>query len=324
MRSFTDFILLTRPANLIIIALTMYAMRFCIVRPMLTGQPHVNLDLQLSEGTFFASVMCFVLLAAAGNIINDYFDVRVDRINKPRKVIVGKTVKRRVAIAAHHVFNVLAVLLGLFVSWKSGFLILGIIPVFMAGSLWYYSLSLKKQVLLGNFVVAFMVSLVPLWAGVFELLYLSGTYGGAVDGLSELVFAIWRWLLAFAIFAFVLSLAREVQKDILVLHGDSEVGFRTFPRVYGITVAKVFTIVLLLAVIAGVIWAAFGKIKIHEESLSIAGFLVLAVIVPLLYSSIKTWIGKNPKDFGLSSLGTKVAMVGGILFCGVIYVLLSS
>lgn len=321
MRSFKDFILLTRPANLVIIGLTMYAMRFCIVRPMLVGQSHVDLDLQLSEGLFFMSVMSMVLLAAAGNIINDYFDVRVDRINKPRKVIVGKTVKRRVAMVAHQVINGLAVLLGIFVCWKTGFWILGIIPIFMAGSLWYYSVAFKKQVLLGNFVVALMVGIVPLWAGVFELLTL---IVGAIDGINELVFAIWRWLMAFAIFAFLLTLAREAQKDLEDLRGDSAVGFRTFPRVYGVKLAKIYSIILLAIVIAGVAWAAFFKIGIHEASWSMTGFLFLAVIAPILYSIFKTWTGISPRDFGQGSFATKVAMGGGILFCGVIYVLLST
>lgn len=324
MQSLKDFILLTRPANLIIIGLTMYAMRFCIMRPMLVGQPHVELDLQLSEGLFFASVMSMVLLAAAGNIINDYFDVRVDRINKSRKLIIGKTVKRRVAMVAHQVINGFAVLLGLIVCWTTGFWILGIIPIFIAGSLWYYSVAFKKQVLLGNFVVALMVGIIPLWAGVFELLTIAGFHGESVAGINDLVIAVFRWLIAFAAFAFLLTLAREAQKDMQDLRGDAAVGFRTLPAVWGLTVTKAYSIVIILIVIAGVIWAAFFKIGIQTVNLSMVGFLILTVIAPLLYSILKTWTGKNPKDFGQSSLATKIAMGGGILFCGVIYVLLSS
>jgi 4-hydroxybenzoate polyprenyltransferase len=302
----------------------MYAMRFCIVRPMLVGQPHVELDLQLSEGLFFASVMSMVLLAAAGNIINDYFDVRVDRINKPRKVIVGKTVKRRVAMVAHQAINGVAVLLGLIVCWATGFWILGIIPVFIAGSLWYYSVAFKKQVLLGNFVVALMVGIIPLWAGVFELLAIAGTHGGSVTGINDLVIAIFRWLIAFSAFAFLLTLVREAQKDMQDLRGDAAVGFRTLPAVYGTSVTKTYSIILLLVVIAGVIWAAFLKIGIQTVNWSMAGFLVLVVLIPLAFSILKTATGKSSRDFGQASLATKIAMGGGILFCGVIYVLLSS
>ena len=86
MQSVRAFAQLVRPINLLIMVLTMYAMRFLVQAPILID------DLELEEWKFGLSVLVVVLLAAAGNIINDYFDVRVDRINKPQRVVIGKGV----------------------------------------------------------------------------------------------------------------------------------------------------------------------------------------------------------------------------------------
>lgn len=314
-----DFILLCRPVNLLFIALTMYAMRFCIMWPILSEQPHVEISLQMPEWLFFLSVLCMVLLAAAGNVINDYFDVRVDRINRPRRVIVGKTVKRRVAMVAHHVLNGLAILSGVIVCWKTGFWILAIVPVFMAGSLWYYSVLFKRQFLIGNFVVALMVGIVPLWAGVFESLLIVVSTAGANYEATEMIFGIWRWLLGFSLFAFVLTLAREAQKDIQDLVGDSKAGFRTFPIAYGISATKIYVAFLLAGVAGAVIWVGFFYLRIHWAGAAMIGFFVLAVLLPLLYSIFSTLRGNRPEEFGKASLATKVTMLGGILYAGVLY-----
>ncbi|NNE54469.1 MAG: UbiA family prenyltransferase, partial [Flavobacteriales bacterium] len=180
MRATIDLIRLTRPLNLLIIVLTMYAMRFGIMRSILELS-QTDFELQLSEGSFLLSVIVMVLLAAAGNIINDYFDVRVDRINKPERVLVGRTVKRRVAMVAHHSLNLLAVFISLYLAWKAGIWILFMVPVFMAGSLWSYSLSFKRQFWIGNFIVALMVAIVPLWAGIFEVIELITAYTSIWD-----------------------------------------------------------------------------------------------------------------------------------------------
>lgn len=80
----------------------MWLMRFFVLRPMVEVN---DFKLQMSSFDFFLLVISTVLIAAAGNVINDYFDQRTDRVNKPQETIVGVHLSRRIAMAAHQIFN---------------------------------------------------------------------------------------------------------------------------------------------------------------------------------------------------------------------------
>ncbi|MCB0760554.1 MAG: geranylgeranylglycerol-phosphate geranylgeranyltransferase, partial [Flavobacteriales bacterium] len=254
MKSLIDFFRLLRPLNLLIIAGTMYAMRWWVLYPLVNNE-QLAMEFQVSEMDFFLSVLVMILLAAAGNIINDYFDVKVDRINKPDRVIVGKTVKRRVAMVSHHAINILAVLIAGYLGWKYARLYYAIIPAFMAGSLWYYSLVFKKQTLIGNFVVAIMVAIVPLWSGLFDLISLADHYGEFIQNTGEYFGALWKWLIGFSLFAFILTLIREAQKDLEDLEGDAAGQFRTLPLTYGVSASHLYVGMMSVLFLIGLAYA---------------------------------------------------------------------
>src|SRR5690606_33012758 len=144
MKNFLQFVKLTRPLNLFIIALTMWLMRYYVLRPMVEVN---DLYLQLSHFNFFLLILSTVLIAAAGNVINDYFDQQTDRVNKPKDIIVGVHVKRRTAMAVHQLFNLLGLALAVFVAWRIGMWKLSILSFFAAGSLWFYSVQFKKDLI---------------------------------------------------------------------------------------------------------------------------------------------------------------------------------
>src|ERR1035438_5781171 len=130
---------LVRLPNLFIIALTMYLTRYCLLS---------DLNFQvigLNDYGFALLVLSVVLIAAAGYIINDYFDTRIDAINKPEKLIVGVKVSRRRAMLYHTVFNILGVLIGFYLAWQINKLIIGWINVISVTLLWYYSRYFKKK-----------------------------------------------------------------------------------------------------------------------------------------------------------------------------------
>src|SRR5690348_9789169 len=112
-----SFLKLIRVQNLLIIAFTQYMVRWCLIFPILKAR---GFELQLSNINFFLLVLSTVMIAAAGYIINDYFDVNIDKINKPERMVIDKGVKRRVAIGAHTLINILAILIGLYVSYSVG------------------------------------------------------------------------------------------------------------------------------------------------------------------------------------------------------------
>ena len=139
---------LVRPLNLIIIACTMYGCRYFILAT--NSFQKVN-DVPLAFGLL---VLSTILIAAGGNVINDYFDIKADRVNKPEKLIVGRLINKRKAILFHWILNGFAFLLGIGLSiyFKSASIVF--IQLISINLLWFYSLHFKRKVFVGNFVVA--------------------------------------------------------------------------------------------------------------------------------------------------------------------------
>ena len=313
MQSARAFAQLVRPINLLIMVLTMYAMRFLVQAPILKS------TLELEEWKFGLSVLVVVLLAAAGNIINDYFDVRVDRINKPQRVLIGKGVKRRVAMASHTGFNVAACLIGGYLAYTSRTWVLALVPVFMAASLWFYSVHFKKRPLIGNVVVAIMVAAVPLWSGVFELLAQKSSGTGPLTHFLLDVFA-WIALLAYATFAFLLTLIREAQKDLEDMEGDRVHQFKTMPIAWGESLTKRFVLVLGTVSILAVGACTLELCQFHKNNWWWVALSSLALVIAPLVQSIRKTLGATTKaDYHAASRTTKLAMAGGLLMSFWIY-----
>lgn len=330
------FLQLTRPLNLLIIALTMAAMRYGVVGGYLASQtellrlaavdPTVTVFEQVpgnvfhhafSEWLFWLLVLSTVLIAAGGNIINDYFDTRIDRINKPGGVIVGRTVKRRVAMAAHVVVTTLGVLIGFFVAWRAGELKWAIIPVFAATSLWFYNTGLKRSFLLGNGVVALLSALVPLTVGLYEVPALARAYPAdmmarTTDG--NLVKAVidfnvpWFAILLFAFFAFLTTLVRELQKDMADVPGDKADGRRTIPIVLGLRWSKGIALTYIALTLVCLL---FIRMRYLHDPVSY-WYVGLAVIGPLLLSAGFTYNAVSRREFTTADHLMKLTMAMAI------------
>ena len=169
---------------------------------------------------FVLFVVFTLLIAGAGNAINDYFDVRSDRINKPEKIVLEKTIKRRWAIIIHWVFNAIALVLSLYLSWrfKSWFYVF--IHFFTTYLLWTYSVNLKRRLFWSNLSIALLVGIIPIIAlkPIYDL-------GLQPNNLGP--------VLLFSLFAFLLNFSREIIKDIQDMEGDSLRNVRSIPIVYG-------------------------------------------------------------------------------------------
>ena len=160
------YLKLIRYQNLLIIAVTQYLMRWSIIYPILKVN---NFHLQFSEFNFFLLVLSTIFLAAAGYVINDYFDRKTDLLNRPDTVIVGTVIKRRVAMILHIVINIIGIGLGFYILLSIGIYKLGFIYIIIAGILWYYSTSYKRHFLIGNIIVALLTALVPLMVVLYEI-----------------------------------------------------------------------------------------------------------------------------------------------------------
>ncbi|MCH2199166.1 MAG: geranylgeranylglycerol-phosphate geranylgeranyltransferase [Flavobacteriales bacterium] len=315
MNSTLGFIKLLRPVNLLIIVFTMYAMRWGVLHAIAEHHGLVQ-GFLLEEWKFGLMVFVMVLLAAAGNMINDYFDLKVDRVNKPEKVIVGRVVKRRVVMAGHHAFNVIATLITVWLAWDQNDWRLILFPVTMSALLWFYSLLFKKQIWIGNFVVSLLVAVVPVWAGFIEVPKLAHAFtltGGNGNAFS---FDSWQWLLGYAGFAFWTTMIREAQKDIEDTEGDKAGGFTTIPIAWGEKGAKRYIIGLftvLFVAIAITLWAIRDYVPNETSFFIFAAMVVAAIFIPALVSLRFTWIARKKAHYGVASKWSKILMAGGLI-----------
>jgi 4-hydroxybenzoate polyprenyltransferase len=232
---------LIRLPNLLIMAFTQYMVRYCLLMPVLELKCHdldfSLLESQISNLDFFLLVLSTVFIGAAGYIINDYFDVRIDEVNRPATNLVGKIIKRRVAIALHTVFNVIGVGLGLWLSWKYNMFRLGsLIYLSTPALLWFYSTNLKRQFLIGNIVIALLSGIVPLIVVLFEIPAIFRAFP-AFLGILRLDDVL-KIAAIFGLFAFIISLLREIIKDTEDYEGDLAYGCNTLPITIGIARTK--------------------------------------------------------------------------------------
>src|SRR5450432_4880739 len=132
------FFRLVRWPNLLFISLTQSLFYFCIVIPSFyLGHPqHENI---LKPNDFILLSLSSVLIAAAGYIINDYFDLNIDQVNKPGNIIIQKFIKRRWAIFWHLSLSFAGVLITFIISWKIGKWIIGVVNLATVFLLLFYS-----------------------------------------------------------------------------------------------------------------------------------------------------------------------------------------
>ena len=246
MRSFINLI---RLPNLILIVLVQYLVRYCIIGAMVQFS---HLELQMSNFDFFLLSLSTVMIAAADYIINDYFDTRIDSVNKPDKVIVGRSIKRRVAMTAHLIISFTAIAIGFYLAHKVGMNKLGLIHVLSVGFLWFYSTDFKKQFLIGNLVVAMLAALVPLIVGLYEIPLLIKEYRELLIESSSNFNFIFYFVAAYSGFSFLTTLVREVIKDIEDYIGDKEFGRNTLPIALGIKASKGI-LLILIAIMMGLV-----------------------------------------------------------------------
>jgi len=319
---FYAFAQLVRWPNLLIVAATQYAMRYLIIEPFLRIN---DFSLQLDNFHFLLLVLSTVFITAAGYVINDYFDTRPDRMNKPAKVIIDKDISRRTAIFWHTFLNIVGVAFGVYLAFYIKVSGLAVIFPLASGVLWFYSTNYKKQLLLGNLIVSFLTALVPLLVILFEMPLLNRTYGEIMIRNNANFNYIFIWVSGFAFFAFLVTLLREIVKDAEDFEGDSQYGMNTFPIHFGIKWTKWFITVLSLLIMAALTLILFRFILFSGKSFDYlsAIYFLLFIIAPLLIILIKTIGAGNKKDFHSISQITKFLMLGGIMYAFLVrYILL--
>ncbi len=314
MKSVYSFLQLIRYPNLFFIVLTQSFFHYLIVIPALNNS---GLQSALSDFEFCLLVISTVFLAAGGYIINDYFDVKIDAINKPRKLFISKSIKRRPAILAHQMLTSIAVIIGIYLAWRIGNYRLAMINPIVGALLWFYSTGYKRQPFIGNFIVALLTGLV-----VFVVVFFEQPLFHPTDS-AELMAAYSIFIRAFYyfLFAFIVSLIREIVKDMEDIQGDETYGCKTLPIVFGIPKTKTIVYVLGIIVIILVGLVEVQPFQAHDFLTVI--YLMQTVQFPMFVMMWLLYRADTQKDFNRISTLVKVVMLMGILTMGYFYFLMT-
>jgi 4-hydroxybenzoate polyprenyltransferase len=314
---FFAFLKLIRVENLIVIILTQVFMHYLVFQKLFTD---ANIPTNIYIKLFGLIVISTVLIAAAGYIINDYFDVKTDLINHPDTVVVDKVIKRRWAIILHITFTALGIILGVFTALKTGYLRLAIFHFIAAITLWFYSTHFKKQLLIGNIVVSLLTAAVPFLTFIFEIAYLQKTIPEFAENYLPVILSASKITLMFSLFAFITSLAREIIKDMEDYKGDKATGGKTMPITWGIQTSKVVSFFLLAITVLLLLVVVYNTMKYKGEFISLGNLYILAgLVLPLLILIIMVLKAHTPKQFKHSSLFLKLIMLLGIGYCWIFY-----
>ncbi|MEN8885953.1 MAG: geranylgeranylglycerol-phosphate geranylgeranyltransferase [Winogradskyella sp.] len=295
------FFKLIRWKNLLMIALVQYLIKYALLLPF--AESH-NVSTTLDHLHFFLLVIATISIAAGGYVVNDIQDIAADTVNKPNHVIITKHITENKATALFVILNIIGVGLGYYITVHSA--TTNLFPIFIVASalLYIYSTFLQHIVLIGNLVVAFMVALSLLLVGIFELLPAITTNNGS----GQLLFL--SIIRDYAIFAFLVSLIREMVKDIEDIDGDYKMGLKTLPIVTGRNRATKITTALSLLPLFTV---TYYVIIYLFKQIAVVGYFLILVIAPLLYISIKLFSASQKADYKHISMVLKLVMLTGML-----------
>ena len=298
------FIKMIRLPNLFFIALTQILFHTAVLNTILLP---LGTRPSIDGLNFILLVVSSVLIAGAGYIINDYFDINIDQINKPTANVVDKIVSRRWAMAWHFVLSGVGIILSAWVSWRTGFWYI-LLGNFMCVLLLFgYSVSLKRKLLSGNIIISLLTAWAILVISIAEI----NTQTLVIPAVTEAVNKITRIAFLYAGFAFISSLIREAIKDIEDLQGDERYGCRTMPIVWGVNAAKVYIAVWLVVILALLVILQVYVARFEWWWAMV--YSIVFIIGPFVLIFFQLYKAKDQKDYHRLSNWTKLVMLTGIL-----------
>jgi 4-hydroxybenzoate polyprenyltransferase len=314
MKLLLAFLRLIRLLNLLFIALTQVLFIKCIISPIVNHNTTTStfelgsLPKETPPFVYEALLLSSILIAAAGYIINDYFDLNIDLVNKPQKLVIEKVIKRRWAILWHLSLSFIGIILSFYVSWKTRAWWVVIANTSCVLALWFYSTNFKKKLLTGNLIISILTAWVILVIGFLEYFMIRKWPDTVVFvDTSKLL----RLTFLYAGFAFIISLIREVVKDLEDMPGDAKYGCKTMPIKWGVNATKVFAATWLVVLITILVIVMVYVLPFQWWWPALYGVVLL--LFPMLYILRKLYTAKTNKDFHIVSNWLKFVMLTGIL-----------
>ena len=274
---FIAFLKLIRIENLLIIALTQCCIQYFVLNDFVEYT-------KFTPFLFFISILSTTLIAAGGYIINDYFDVKTDKINRPETVVLDVIIKRRWAMLLHIVFNAIGLILGLYLALKCQNLKLVTFQILSIVLLWFYSTHFKKQLLIGNLVVSTLTATIPLLPLIYDFYFTPEINPFIIEYTKTIMKSLVYMVFGYSLFAFLTSFAREVIKDMEDYKGDVQTGCKTMPIVWGMVTSKVVTFFVISITIGFLLLACLHFFKKQDflPLYYIVGLIIFPLIVIIL------------------------------------------
>lgn len=291
-----NYLNLIRYQNLVFIALVQVFIKYGLFQPF-------GVDTALTNFSFTLLVIATICIAAAGNIINDIYDVEIDKVNKPNKVLIGKRISERNANRLFVLFNIVGVAIGFYLANSIGKPSFAALFIVFSALLYLYASYLKGILLIGNLLVSALVAMSLIIVALFDLFPAITPQNQATQS------AVFKIVLQYALFALFINFIREIVKDLQDINGDKKGGMNTLPIALGRK--RTISIVFLLGVFMtlGVVFYMYENLY-NQQTLLL--YFLFAIVAPLLYFCIKSWDADSPKEYGLLSKLLKIIMFLGI------------
>lgn len=309
--TFNDIMRLVRWSNLLFLAALMWLMEKWVAVPILDK---LAFGEQLPWYIVLLITLATVFIAAGGYVINDYFDVKIDRINRPDEVIVTRTVSKPAAMRLSLMLSGIGIVCGLIAAVYLRSMTIGILFVLVPGLLWFYSSSYKRLFMVGNLIIALLAALSPMMIALANVAQLQRLYATILP-YTTLEHDLYAWLGGFALFAFLLTWIREIIKDMQDQMGDRELECHSMPVVWGEWGTKIFVTCLIVLTIAiiGHLWYHILPFPIGWTSLS-TRYIALGILTPLIGALGLLWAAKIPSDYKTCQQVVKFTMLIGMLY----------
>ncbi|MCG2611967.1 geranylgeranylglycerol-phosphate geranylgeranyltransferase [Flavobacterium sp. SM15] len=299
------FLKLIRYQNLLMLALMQLVFHFVFFKNQ------TDIFLALADWQFLLLVLATVTIAAGGYVINNIMDQETDQITKPENQVVGNSISEAAAYNIYAALNIIGVGIGFYLSNLIGKPMFSGVFIGVSATLYMYATNLKQNLLVGNIIVALLLSFSVILVGIFDL------YPATYEENRVQMAMLFSILLDYAVFAFIINFIREIVKDIEDMDGDYNAGMSTLPIILGKERTTKLVFGLTFIPIALLLW------YLNENLLSLEWvlfYLLLFVLAPLLYFLIKIWSAKSKKEYSHLSLILKLVLLFGILSIVVITV----
>ena len=302
---------MVRWSNLLFLGALIWLMEKWVAAPVLV---RASFGEQMPWYLLLLLAIAIICIAAGGYVINDYFDVKIDRINRPDEVIVTRTISKPAAMRLSVILSGIGLGAGIVLAVLLRSITIGSIFVIVPGLLWFYSSSYKRLFMVGNLTIALLAAMTPMMVAMTNIALLQLRFETILP-YTTLTHDLYAWLGGFALFAFLLTWIREIIKDLQDQMGDRELECHSMPVVWGEKWTKVFVTVLIVATLAiiGHLWYHILPFPISWTSLS-TRYIALGIVTPLLGALWLLWSAKIPSDYKTCQQVVKFTMLIGMLY----------